>query len=456
MKSKAFQNKDVAVFGLGKSGFATAKRLHEGKARVSVWDDNEDRRSEAEKLGLDIRDFVHSDWTGSDFLVLSPGVPLTHPKPHPVAVKAKSTSTEIIGDIEIFLQEKSAGTIVGITGTNGKSTTTALIDHMLTVNNRRAEQGGNIGTPVMDLPDFDADGVYVLELSSYQLDLTPSWRANIAVLLNITPDHLDRHGDMSGYAVVKERIFQNQTAEDVAIINCDDPICIDIADRISKRNKQKIIPISTVKDHPNGICVVDGVLKDSSQAGHIWAMDISSIESLRGRHNWQNAAAAVAVARSLGLTDKEIEQGLTSFGGLAHRMELVTIKNGVRFVNDSKATNAEAAEKALASFDNIYWICGGIAKTGGIDALSSYFPKIRHAYLIGEAEDSFAETLNGQVQYTKCHDLSDATSQAISDANGQGEEVTILLSPAAASFDQFPSFEVRGDMFRALIEGGGS
>ena len=454
MKSRAFKNRNVAVFGLGKSGFATAKRLHEGGARLTVWDDNSDRRNQAKEAGLIIQNLTLDDWQGADILVLSPGVPLTHPAPHAVVGRANATKTPIVGDIEIFLQEKTDGKIVGITGTNGKSTTTALIHHILEVNNRDAVMGGNIGTPVLDLPQLGPDGVYVLELSSYQLDLTPSWRADIALILNITPDHLDRHGDMAHYTAVKERIFQKQIEGSVAIVNIDDPVCAEMAARLEKAGAQDILHISTEKAVDGGVGVVDGLLQDRSKGGHIWTLDISGVEGLRGRHNWQNAAAAVAVVRSLGLSDQEIEKGLTSFKGLAHRMELIANDNGVRFVNDSKATNAEAAEKALASFDNIYWICGGRPKAGGIDALSRYFPKIKHAYLIGEAEDNFAKSLDGYVDFTKCHNLSAATQMARQDARTLGEEATVLLSPAAASFDQFPSFEARGDAFRTLIREG--
>lgn len=454
MKSRAFKNRNVAVFGLGKSGFATAKRLHEGGAHVTVWDDNTDRRDQAKVVGVSIQDLTGAEWHGADILVLSPGVPLTHPAPHAVVGRANATNTPIVGDIEIFLQEKMAGKLVGITGTNGKSTTTALIHHILEVNNRDAVMGGNIGTPVLDLPQLGPDGVYVLELSSYQLDLTPSWKADIALILNITPDHLDRHGDMAHYTAVKERIFQKQVEGSVAILNIDDPVCAEVADRLEKIGAQSILHISTEDVVEGGVGVVDGLLQDRSKEGLHWTLDISDIEGLRGRHNWQNAAAAVAVVRALGLSDEEIENGLTSFKGLAHRMELIANDNGVRFVNDSKATNAEAAEKALASFDNIYWICGGIPKAGGIDALSRYFPKIKHAYLIGEAEDTFAKALDGRVEFTKCHDLTVATNMARQDAQTLGEDATVLLSPAAASFDQFPSFEARGDAFKALIREG--
>ncbi|MFT6557525.1 UDP-N-acetylmuramoyl-L-alanine--D-glutamate ligase [Sneathiella sp.] len=453
MKSHAFENKEIAVFGLGKSGFATALRLQEGQARVFVWDDNEGRRSAAQEMGLSVQDFGGTETSSVDALVLSPGVPLTHPEPHPVVKKAQQNHIPIVGDVEIFMQEKDAGRVVGITGTNGKSTTTALIHHILAVNNCETAMGGNIGTPVMDLPQLGQDGVYVLELSSYQLDLTPSWQADIAVILNVTPDHLDRHGDIQHYASVKQRIFQNQTSEGVAVINSDDPFCQSMAEDILKNGAQRVLPISTKRPLQTGIYVLNGILTDKTERGMGWSINISNVDSLRGVHNWQNAAAAVGVVRSLGLDSEQIEKGLRSFGGLVHRMEQIDKRGKIRFVNDSKATNAEAAEKALSSFENIFWICGGRAKSGGIESLSPYFSRIQKAYLIGECADQFETTLAGHVKLQKCKELETAFQSALADAKAFDEECVILLSPATASFDQFPSFEARGDAFRSLVEG---
>lgn len=451
MESHAFENRDIAVFGLGKSGLATARRLQEGHAHVRVWDDSESRRSEAKGMGLEVADLLNDNWPATEALVLSPGVPLTHPQPHPVVMRAKSAGARVIGDVEIFLTEKAAGRVIGITGTNGKSTTTALTAHLLRFAGREAVEGGNIGTPVMDLPQVGGDGAYVLELSSYQIDLTPSWRGDVAVLLNITPDHLDRHGDMAGYAAVKRRIFQNQGAADVAVINRDDPLCREIYCELRRANGPRVIPISTSELLIDGISVIDGLLRDQSNGDQPWTVDISSIASLKGRHNWQNAAAAVAVARSMGLTPDEIRAGLKAFGGLAHRMEPVGCRGNVSFVNDSKATNAEAAEKALTSFENIYWIVGGREKAGGIEALRPHFGRITHAFLIGEAEESFAATLEGEVACTRSHILQDAITGAAKMAETDGTEAVVLLSPAAASFDQFTSFETRGDAFREAV-----
>ncbi len=450
MQSHAYQNKNIAVFGLGKSGLATARQLHLGEAHVFVWDDDEARRKAALEAGLTVQDLFQKSWPEAEALILSPGVPLTHPAPHPVVELAKKAGASVIGDVEIFLKEKEAGRVIGITGTNGKSTTSALIHHLLSEAGKSSALGGNIGTPVMDLPEQDEDGNYVLELSSYQLDLTPSWHADIAVLLNITPDHLDRHGDMAGYAAVKRRIFQRQTEDDVAIINIDDALCEHIATCLAIHGEGKLIPVSTTTPVDGGVAVIDGRLEDRSFGDQSWAMDISKIGSLRGRHNWQNAAAAVAAARSAGLTPDEIRIGLMLFGGLSHRTEEVGRRDNVLFINDSKATNAEAAEKALTSFENIFWIAGGREKAGGITALEPHFDRISEAFLIGEAADSFAATLKGKAPARKCKDLEEAVRQAAEAALRSGKkDAIVLLSPAAASFDQFTSFEARGDVFRA-------
>ena len=453
MHSHAYQHKNIAVFGLGKSGMATARQLHLGAAHVFVWDDNEARRKAAEEAGLTVQDLIESNWPEAEALVLSPGVPLTHPAPHPVVNLAMKAGAAVIGDVEIFLQEKEAGRVIGVTGTNGKSTTSALIHHLLKSAGKPTALGGNIGTPVMDLPELPEEGCYVLELSSYQLDLTPSWKADVAILLNITPDHLDRHGDMEGYAAVKRRIFQNQDEGGVAIINIDDPLCDHIATGIAIHGHGKLIPISTKSPVAGGISVIDGRLEDQSSDDQSWTMDISKIGSLRGRHNWENAAAAVAAVRSVGLSPDDIRKGLQTFGGLPHRMEEVGERRNVLFINDSKATNAEAAEKALTSFDNIFWIAGGREKAGGITALQPHFNRILKAFLIGEASDHFARTLEGIVPYQKCGDLIEAVEKAAQAAEEAVEKpAVILLSPAAASFDQFSSFEVRGDVFREAVQ----
>lgn len=449
MKSRAYENKQIAVLGLGKSGLATARRLVEGHARVVVWDDTQSSRDAANSLGLVVQNYDGTAWQGAKTIVLSPGIPLTHPKPHPIVEFAHANDTAIIGDIEIFLTEKTAGKIVGITGTNGKSTTTALIHHVLASAGCETALGGNIGTPVMDLPQLEAAGIYVLELSSYQLDLTPSWHADVAILLNITPDHLDRHGDLAGYAAVKKRIFQNQINGDTAIINMDDRLCREIAATVI--NDNQLVAISTEIRLADGVSVLKGLLQVRSADEILWQLDLENHVALKGAHNWQNVAAAVACAVALGLSQDQITSGVLSFGGLAHRMEPVTQIGKVRFVNDSKATNAEAAAKSLGSFENIYWICGGVAKAGGITSLTPYFDRIAHVFLIGECSDEFAATLDGALSFDKCETLEAAVNAAAALSSKSGVAATVLLAPAAASFDQFKSFEVRGDAFKALV-----
>lgn len=450
MQSRSFKDKNVAVFGLGKSGLATAVQLQKGEASLNAWDDNPKGLEAAKKLGLNAVSYADTDWGEMDALVLSPGVPLTHPKPHPVVEAANLNHVPVIGDVEVFLREKTAGRVVGITGTNGKSTTSTLIHHLLKVANVETALGGNIGTPVMDLPQLGEEGNYVLELSSYQLDLTPSWHADVAVLLNITPDHLDRHGSMDGYVAVKRRIFQKQVAGDVAVINIDDPVCAEIHDELKVSGLSELVAISTAHRDKAAVSVVDGVVVSKSIDG----FDLDGIAALRGAHNWQNAAAAVAVCEALGVSGEDIIKGLKSFGGLAHRMEQIAVKGQLTFVNDSKATNADAAEKSLTSFDNIYWICGGVAKAGGIEGLKQHFPRVKEVFLIGECADEFAGTLDGVLPFNDCETLEKAVELAEEKAKQSGEESVILLAPAAASFDQFASFEARGDAFRNIVLGG--
>jgi len=451
-----FKGRKVAVFGLARSGIASARALNAGGADTACWDDNETARSAAADTGLTLEDLTRSDFVAFDALVLSPGVPLTHPVPHWTVEKAHAAGVEIIGDTELLMRERDArgakSKLIAITGTNGKSTTTALIAHVLQSAGIGTVVGGNIGTPVLDLDAVPDDGAFVLEFSSYQIDLTPGLHADVAVLLNLSPDHLDRHGDMERYAAVKERIFANQTAADTAVIGVDDDHVAAIAGRCLKRDA-KAVPISSLQTLDEGVYVADGVIYEAAGGSAARIADIADVVSLKGVHNWQNAAAAVAAARALGLCAGEIERGLRSFPGLAHRMEPVARLGDVLFVNDSKATNAEAAARALACFEHIFWIAGGRAKSGGIDSLNNFFPKIDKAYLIGEAADDFAATLAGHTEVIRSGTLERAVAEAAVDAvaaAGTGE-IVVLLSPACASFDQFADFELRGEAFRAAV-----
>ncbi|WP_213270836.1 UDP-N-acetylmuramoyl-L-alanine--D-glutamate ligase [Hyphomonas sp.] len=454
-----YAGKDVAVYGLGRSGLSAAKALKAGGARVHAWDDNEEMRARAEAAGIALSDINKRDWQTFAALVLSPGIPYKFPQPHRLVRMAEMTGVPVIGDMELFaravqaLPERARPKIVAITGTNGKSTTTALIGHILKQAGRDARVGGNIGTGVLDLAALHSNAIYVLEMSSYQLDLVKSLRCDVAVFMNLSPDHLDRHGGMDGYQAAKMRIFQNQTDKDVAVIGFDDVYSQSIAIGLSARGPQKVVQISSTYTLGKGISAVDGRLYDNQSGKAEFVGKLDECPALVGRHNYQNAAAAYAACRALGLDPATIMAGLKSFPGLAHRMEAVGEIDGIRFINDSKATNAQAAEQALRSFRNIYWIAGGVPKAEGIAPLASLFPNVIKAYLIGQAEDVFAATLNGKVPAQVCGALERAVDAAFRDAKAAGEPgAVILLSPACASQDQFKDYEHRGDIFRSLVQ----
>ncbi|MCA3724698.1 MAG: UDP-N-acetylmuramoyl-L-alanine--D-glutamate ligase [Phenylobacterium sp.] len=454
---RGFEGKTVAVFGLARTGLAAARALLAGGAEVAVWDERAQGLAAAQAEGLEIVDLSVAEWSRFDALMLSPGVPLTHPEPHWTVRKARQAGVEILGDIELFARTVNLAPahkrprIVAITGTNGKSTTTALVGHLCAQAGRDTRVGGNIGVGVLDLPDMHGGAVYVLELSSYQLDLTSSLKPDVAILLNISPDHLDRHGGMEGYVAAKRRILMNQDHGDTAVIGVDDPWGQRLCTEVTASNRRTIVPVSASKAIGRGVYALQGVLYDATGDRAVQVADLNRARSLPGRHNWQNAAAAYAAVRGLGAPASEIAEGLLSFPGLAHRMETVGHIRGVRFVNDSKATNSDAARQALSSYPKVYWIAGGRAKDGGIDALSDLFPRIERAYLIGEAAGEFAKTLEGRAPHVKCLDLRAAVAQAFADAQASGQGGVVLLSPACASFDQFEDFEARGEAFRSAV-----
>jgi len=456
---RGFEGKTVAVFGLGRTGLTAARALVAGGAHVALWDEKPASRKAAEAEGFKIVDLRAADWSQFAALMLSPGVPLTHPQPHWTVKMAKDAGVEILGDIELFARTVNAAPahkrpkIIAITGTNGKSTTTALIGHLCASAGRDTRVGGNIGAGVLGLEDMHGGAVYVLELSSYQLDLTSSLKADATVLLNISPDHLDRHGGMDGYIAAKRRIFLNQGKGDTAIIGVDDPWCQQICTEITAANRRTIWPISAGKAMGRGVYALQGVLYDATGDRVTEMGDLLRARSLPGRHNWQNAAAAFAAAKAIGIPAQDAVDGLMSFPGLAHRMETVGRIGKVRFVNDSKATNADAARQAMSSYPKFYWIAGGVAKAGGIHDLVDLFPRIAKAYLIGEASLDFGQTLDGKAPVRHCASLEIATAAAYSDALDSGEDAIVLLSPACASFDQFTDFEARGEAFRAAVEG---
>jgi len=441
-----YNGKKVAVFGLGRTGLALIAALEKGGAQVWAWDDNEAAVSKGKADGLPIVDLREADFSQLDSYVLSPGVPLTHPKPHWSVEKAHAAGVEIIGDTEVFARQVvgTGAKIVAITGTNGKSTTTALIGHVLKECGLDVEVGGNIGTAVFLLAAPAPEKIYVLELSSYQLDLTPSLKADVAVLMNLSPDHIDRHGSMENYAAVKEKIFAGQGKGDIAVVSVDDDWCRTIAEKLPVERRRQI---SVEQQLVDDVSALDGILQDGAVQ-----IDLRAMRALKGKHNWQNACAAYCVGVALGLKAEQIERAMHSFGGLVHRMEEVGRIGDVAFINDSKATNADAAGRALATFDVIYWIAGGRSKQGGINELAPYFGRVKRAYLVGESADDFASTLDGKVEFDMCRTLDKAVIAAAHDALNEGEtHSVVLLSPACASFDQYANFEIRGDKFRSLV-----
>ncbi len=454
---RGFQGRRVAVFGLGRTGLTAARALAAGGAKPVLWDEQAASRDKAAAEGFAVEDLSAADWSGFSALLLSPGVPLTHPEPHWTVNKAQAAGVEVLGDVELFARAVNAAPahkrpkVVAITGTNGKSTTTALTTHVLAHAGRDAKAGGNIGQGVLGLADMHGGAVYVLELSSYQLDLTKSLKADAAVLLNVSPDHLERHGGMENYVGSKRRVFMNQKPGDAAIVGVDDPFCQRICTELVAANHRPIWPISSGRAMGRGVYALSGVLYDGTADRVVEVADLTRARSLPGRHNWQNAAAAYAIARSLGVPWEVVVEGLNSFPGLAHRMETVGQIGAVRFVNDSKATNAEAARQAMSSYPRFYWIAGGQPKTGGIAQLHDLLPRVARAYLIGDAAPEFGRALDGRADYQISGDIETAVGAAYADAARSGQDAVVLLSPACASFDQFKDFEARGDAFRAAV-----
>ena len=449
----SFKNQKLALFGLGGSGFATARALIAGGADVTVWDDNPDSVEKARTEGLKAEDLRELDWSALAAFVLSPGVPLTHPKPHWTVELAHAANVAIIGDVELFVRERRLRApdcpFIAITGTNGKSTTTALIAHILRASGRDVQMGGNIGTAVLTLEPPQAKRFYVVECSSYQIDLTPTINPSVGIVLNLTPDHLDRHGDMQRYADIKNRLVEGS---DIAIVGVDDSYTRRIAERLENANRQ-VIRISQHEPVGQGFYNQGHRIYLGTEQGGELVADLNGIPTLRGSHNAQNAAAAIAACLAVGLSEDEVRSGLASFGGLKHRMQPVGRRGKVVFVNDSKATNAEAAAPALSSYDRIYWIAGGVPKAGGIASLSPLFSRIAKAYLIGQAAPDFAATLGNDVPFEMSETLEQAVRHAAVDAEADGAEVAVMLSPACASFDQYKNFEVRGDAFVTLVAG---
>lgn len=449
---ETLRGQSVALFGLGGSGLSTAHALVAGGAEVAAWDDSPPARERAEAAGVALVDLGHADWRGFRVFVLAPGVPLTHPKPHWTVNLADDAGVPIIGDVELFARERGArapgAPFVAITGTNGKSTTTALIAYVLKEAGRDVAMGGNIGVPVLDLPPPAAGRIHVVECSSYQIDLAPSLAPSAGLLINVTPDHLDRHGDLARYAAVKERLVAQA---EVALVGVDDEPCREIYARLKGRaGAPQVIAVSGAESPLADVWISEHRVMVRGEAAP--AADLAGARALRGAHNGQNAAFAYAAARVLGVERDVIARAFETFPGLAHRMEEVGRLGRVLFINDSKATNANAAEKALLTFHDIHWILGGRAKAGGVEPLRPLFPRVAKAYLIGESSDEFALTLEGAVPFERSGTLTAAIEAAAKDAaRSTAREPTVLLSPACASFDQFLNFEARGDAFRAQV-----
>lgn len=440
-----FRGARIAVVGLGRAGLPAALRLVEWGAEVEAWDDGEAARRAAEQAGLTLHNPAEGRFR-ADALLLSPGIPHRLPEAHPAARAAEAAGAPILSDVEFLyravLVAHAQARFVGVTGTNGKSTTTALIHHLLTGAGRPSLAGGNLGPAALGFNILGSDGVYTLEMSSYMLERIATLRFNVAVMLNLSPDHLDRHGDMAGYAAAKARIFARQTAEDVAVVGQDDPATVAMGRGLAAR----IVPISGLTRQAGGIWAEGRMLRD--EAGAI--LDLDAALALPGSHNAQNAAAAAAACFALGLMREQVATGLASYPGLPHRQECVAKARGVVFVNDSKATNADSAARALASYDRVVWIAGGEAKQGGIESLAPYFPRIARAFLIGRDAPLLAKTLTAHGVAHEVAGTLDAAVDAAAKAAFAGAAPVVLLSPACASWDQFTGFDARGDRFRDL------
>lgn len=439
--------KPVLIVGLGKSGMPVHEACHAAGINTLLWDDNATAREAAATRGAKLADPATLDFSTVAMLCLSPGIPLTHPKPHPSVLKAQEAGIEVLGDIELFHRAKPKAKTIGITGTNGKSTTTALIGHILKEAKVPSAVGGNIGEAVLTLPDLGEGAVYVLELSSYQTDLSTTFAPHISLLVNVSPDHLDRHGDMAGYVAAKERMFRGPG---LAVISLDDEWSTGVYDRLKKKAQRRIVAVSVARPLTHGVFASkEGVLFDGKDK----IIDLNTCRALQGQHNWQNAAMAYAACREIGVETSIIAKAMQGFPGLAHRQNIVATIAGVAYINDSKATNDQAAAQALRTFSPIYWIAGGKPKDGGYADCEKYIDRVRHAFLIGQAEEEMAVWLASKnIPHTRSGTMDKAVEAAHKMAQEEKKEkAVVLLSPACASQDQFKNFEHRGDVFVALV-----
>ena len=455
-------NKTVAVLGLGKSGMAVVRELKQRGIHVIAWDEKEDLRTKAASFGATIQDLMSVDFSDVEFLVISPGIAHTYPAPHPIAQRAKDANVKILDDIELFCSTYKNSHYIGITGTNGKSTTTALVYHILKENGIECAIGGNFGIPVFDLPILNENGWYVFEMSSYQIELSPSIDFDISALLNITPDHLARHNGMNGYVNVKKQIFKRHSKKNVSnIIAVDDEYTKKIFAEIAKESPSSThnIPVSFNRKVDGYYVNAGGMLIDNTKGDKKELFDLKSLSNLKGKHNWQNIVVSFAVAKRVGLSNSKILNAIKTFAPLEHRVEKVAEFAGVEFINDSKATNAEATQYAISSLSDVYWIIGGRKKEGGIDILLPQLSKgnIKRIFTIGECEKEFYQQTKKLIPSYKCHVLDKAVLKAFKYATkdlkkNKVKHPIIILSPACASFDQYKSFEARGEHFKNIAK----
>ena len=448
----------VMVLGMGRSGLVAAKALQAGGADVRCWDDDHAARARAKEAGLDCLDPLKNGLNDVSLMVTSPGIPHMYPKPHPAIAEALRKGIPIDNDIGLFFRSFAtrdwdtfdvAPKIIAVTGSNGKSTTSALIYHLLTIAGRRCQLAGNIGRGVLDLEPAGSGEVIVLELSSYQTELARSLTPDLAVFTNLSPDHLERHAGYGGYFAAKRRLF-SEGGPDHAVIGVDEPeglyLAAQLADRVTDDRIIRVISNQKPSGNSWQIAARKGFLSESRKGRQVASIDLRQIESLPGPHNHQNACAAYGVLRALHVAPRVIEAGLHSFSGLPHRSQIVREVKGVKFVNDSKATNVDAASKALAAFANIRWICGGLQKEGGMSGLGDGLANVIKAYAIGREAEAFAMHL--EVESEVCTTMSKAVAQAYAQS-APGD--VVLLAPATASFDQYDSFEARGEDFMAIV-----
>ncbi len=459
---QGFDGQRVAVLGLGRSGLAACASLSAGGAVPLAWDDSPETRAKAEASGLVLQDLDRVDWSGVAALITSPGIPHLYPAPHRIIAAALAAGVPVDNDIGLFFRSFTTSAmmefdqppkVVAVTGSNGKSTTTALIHHILQELGRPAQMAGNIGKGVLSI-DPPRDGeVIVLELSSYQTELARALTPDIAVFTNLSPDHLDRHHGMGGYFAAKRRLFA-EGGPDRAVIGVDEPEGQFLAGQMAQAAEDaRVIRISSGQKLAGpgwNVFARRGFLSEYRRGKQVASIDLRPMAGLPGAHNHQNACAAYAVARALGLAPRLIEDALGSFTGLPHRSQLVAEQDGVRYINDSKATNAESAAQALQAFERIRWIAGGLGKDGGIAALAPHLDRVSKAYLIGHSARDFALQL-GATEHEICETMERAVARAMTEA-APGE--VVLLAPAAASFDQYPDFEKRGEAFMAAVRAG--